>query len=79
MEQLQSKSRTRAVTYPRQVSYHFCRKYTNSTLAEIGASLNRNHSSVVRALGNFETTLRTNPNVRDAVDYLTEKFGKAYL
>ena len=79
MEQLMSKSRSRTVTYPRQVSYYFCRKYTNSTLAEIGSSLNRNHSSVVRALGNFETALRTNPNVRDAVDYLTKKFEKAYL
>ncbi len=78
-EQMRSKSRNRAVTYPRQVSYFFCRKYTNSTLAEIGASLNRNHSSVVRALSNFESSLRINRSVRDAVAYLTQLFEKECL
>ncbi len=79
LEQLGSKSRSRAVTYPRQVSYYFCRKYTNATVAEIGQSLNRNHSSVVRALKGFEDNLLTNRSIRDAVDILTQRFEKEYL
>jgi len=79
LDQLRSKSRSRTVTYPRQMSYYFCRKYTNSTLAEIGKCFNRNHSSVVRALNKFESSLRTNRSIRDAVDFLTEKFEKSYL
>ena len=78
LEQLRSKSRSRVVTYPRQIAYYFCRKYTNSTLAEIGQSLNRNHSSVVRALGKFEEHLRVNRSIRDAVDFLTQKFQKEH-
>jgi len=78
-EQLQSKSRSRVVSYPRQVSFYLCRKYTNNTLADIGKCFSRNHSSVIRALNNFETKIRTNKSIRDALHYLTDKFEKAYL
>lgn len=79
LDQLRSKSRSRTVTYPRQMSYYFCRKYTNSTLAEIGKCFNRNHSSVVRALNKFESNIRTNRSIQDAVHFLVEKFEKVYL
>ncbi|MBN2466829.1 MAG: chromosomal replication initiator protein DnaA [Deltaproteobacteria bacterium] len=79
LDQLQSKSRSRGVTYPRQVAYYFCRKYTDITLSAIGENFGRNHSSVLRALNKFETSMRTNRNVRDAINYLTDKFEKSYL
>lgn len=78
-DQLQSKSRNRAISYPRQVAYYFCRKYTDFTLAAIGKYFNRNHSSVLRALNNFEIMLRTNRGVRDALNFLTQKFEKSYF
>ncbi|MBW1679124.1 MAG: chromosomal replication initiator protein DnaA [Deltaproteobacteria bacterium] len=76
-DQLQSKSRCRAISYPREVAYYFCRKYTDSTLSAIGKCFNRNHSSVLRALNKFETTIRTNRGIKDALNYLTQKFEKA--
>jgi len=78
-DQLKSKSRSKVVSYPRQIAYHFCRKYTESTLADIGRSFNRNHSSVLRALNNLETALRINRGVKDALNYLTQEFEKAYF
>ena len=78
-EQLKSKSRLRSISYPRQVAYYFCRKYTDSTLSTIGSSFNRNHSSVLRALNNFEITLRVNRGVKDAVNLLTKKFEKLHF
>ena len=78
-QQLQSKSRSKIVSYPRQIAYYFCRKYTERTLADIGRSFNRNHSSVLRALNNLETALKINRGVKDALNYLTQEFEKAYL
>ena len=78
-DQLHSKSRCRAVNYPRQVAYYFCRKYTDNTLTAIGKCFNRNHSSVLRALNRFDIAIRTNRGIRDALDYLTKKFEKAYF
>ena len=78
-DQLQSRSRSRAISYPRQVAYYFCRKYTDRTLTDIGKYFNRNHSSVLRALNNFEIALRTNRGVRDALNYLTQKFEETYF
>jgi chromosomal replication initiator protein len=79
LEQLKSKSRARAINYPRQIAYYLCRKYTDSTLETIGKLFNRNHSSVIRALNQFEILLRTNRGVRDLVNLLTQKFEKTYL
>lgn len=79
LDQLKSKSRTRTVNYPRQVAYYFCRRYTDRTLADIGKFFNRNHSSVIRGLSQFETALHTNKSVKDIVNHLAEKFEKTYL
>ena len=78
-EQLKSKSRSRTINYPRQIAYYFCRKYTDSTLSTIGSFFNRNHSSVLRALNQFEISLRTNRGVKDAVNLLTQQFEKIYF
>jgi len=78
-EQLKSKSRSRTINYPRQIAYYFCRKYTDKTLATIGSFFNRNHSSVLRALNQFEISLRTNRGVKDAVNLLTQQFEKIYF
>ena len=78
-EKLQSKSRSRSVAYPRQVAYYLCRKYTETTLSDIGSCFGRNHSSVLRALNNFETSIRINKSIRDALNYLTDKFEKTCL
>lgn len=78
-EQLKSKSRSRTINYPRQIAYYFCRKYTDSTLSTIGGFFNRNHSSVLRALNQFEMSLRTNRGIKDAINLLTQKFEKTYF
>ena len=78
-EQLKSKSRSRTINYPRQIAYYFCRKYTDSTLSTIGSFFNRNHSSVLRALNQFEMSLRTNRGVKDAINLLTQQFEKIYF
>lgn len=78
-EQLKSKSRSRTINYPRQIAYYFCRKYTDSTLSTIGSFFNRNHSSVLRALNQFEISLRTNRGVKDAINLLTQQFEKIYF
>lgn len=78
-EQLKSKSRARTINFPRQIAYYFCRKYTDNTLSTIGDFFNRNHSSVLRALNQFEISLRTNRGLKDAINLLTQQFEKIYF
>ena len=44
---LQSKSRKKIYSYPRNIYVYLCRNYTNATLEDIGRSLNRNHSTII--------------------------------
>ncbi len=50
ISQLQSKSRTRSLTLPRQITMYLSRKLTNMSLTEIGGFLGgRDHSTVIHA------------------------------
>ncbi len=49
-EELKSRSRKRAVTFPRQVGMYLARKHTDESLADIGRLYNRDHSTVLYAI-----------------------------
>ncbi|MBE7445567.1 MAG: chromosomal replication initiator protein DnaA [Planctomycetia bacterium] len=50
VSQLQSKSKTRSLTLPRQIAMHISRKLTNMSLMEIGGYIGgRDHSTVIYA------------------------------
>jgi len=57
---MQSKSRKKVITFPRQVAMYLARKYTNESLVEIGKLFNRDHSTVLHAI-----KVVTNQVVRD--------------
>ena len=50
IKDLQSRSRKRAISFPRQVAMYLCRKHTDSSLADIGKKFNRDHSTVLHAI-----------------------------
>jgi len=64
ISQLQSKSRTRSLTLPRQIAMYLSRKLTNISLTEIGGFLGgRDHSTVIHADEKVTRLLKEDKNL----------------
>ncbi len=50
VKELQSKSRKKAITTPRQIAMYLARKYTEESLVDIGKAFNRDHSTVLHSI-----------------------------
>ncbi len=73
---LVSRSRRRSITFPRQVAMYLTRKYTDHSLADIGALYNRDHSTVLHAIKVVTHKCSRKNDVREQVDILSRKLKK---
>lgn len=70
-EGLRSKTRTKALTTPRQVAMYFMRELLGLQLVEIGAAFGgRDHSTVIHSLGRVAGSLREDPTFAQRVGKL---------
>ena len=76
VQDLQSRSRKKTVTFPRQVSMYLARKYTDEGLAEIGKVFNRDHSTVLHSVRKITDAISRNGSVRGQVELLAKKLQK---
>lgn len=76
---LQSKSRKRAVAFPRQVCMYLARKHTGYALADIGRALNRDHSTVVHAVRTISAKIARDGSTRGQIELLSDKLEKKFL
>ena len=68
LSDLQSKKRTNAVAYPRQVAMYLARKITRHSLAEIGGFFGgRDHSTVLHAVDKIDKLVGKDAQCRDVV------------
>ena len=73
VEELQSRSRKRAVTFPRQVAMFLTRKYTRESLADIGSYYNRDHSTVLHAIKVITRDMSRKTSIREQMELLCSK------
>ncbi len=74
-EGLRSKTRTKALTAPRQVAMHFMRELLGMQLVEIGAAFGgRDHSTVIHSLDRVLSSLREEPVFAQRVGKLRSEF-----
>ena len=73
VEDLRSRSRKRAITFPRQVGMYLTRKYTDKSLADIGSLYNRDHSTVLYAIKAITKDMSQQTAVREQVELLCNK------
>jgi len=73
---LKSKSRKRSITFPRQVGMYLTRKYTDQSLADIGALYNRDHSTVLHAIKVITQNRSRKTAVREQINMLCRKLKK---
>ncbi|MBC8318272.1 MAG: chromosomal replication initiator protein DnaA [Desulfobulbaceae bacterium] len=76
---LKSKSRKKTISFPRQTAMYLSRKYTEESLADIGNTFNRDHSTVVHAVRTITQKIARNSSVRGQIDYLADKIEKQML
>ncbi len=74
--ELQSRSRKKAFTFPRQVAMYLCRKHTEDSLADIGKEFNRDHSTVLHSIKKVTQLTTRNISVDEQVKLLSSKLGK---
>lgn len=70
---MQSRSRKKAVTFPRQVAMYLARKYTDSSLADIGKVLHRDHSTVLHSIKVVSNRAVRDGSVSAQLDLLSTK------
>jgi len=73
---MQSKSRKKTITFPRQVSMYLARKYTEQGLMEIGKVFNRDHSTVLHSVRVISEAISRNGSIRGQVELLAKKLQK---
>ncbi len=75
-DDLQSRSRKRSIAFPRQVAMYLTRKYTDKSLADIGAMYNRDHSTVLYAIKTITLDMSRQPSTREQVEMLCAKLKR---
>ena len=71
-----SRSRKKAISFPRQVAMYLCRKHTESSLSDIGKEFNRDHSTVLHAIKVVTGKANANIAVGEQVSLLSKKLKK---
>jgi len=69
-EMVTSLSRKKAYAYPRNIYAYLCRHYSDDTLAEIGKTINRSHSTVLYSVEQVAHRMKTDRNLKHQVEFL---------
>lgn len=76
-DQLVSVSRTREVSFPRQLAMYFIRKHLDTPYPSIGQAFNRDHSTVMHAVSKIEENVRQNDELTiKAIEEIEDRVGK---
>ena len=75
-EVLLSRSRRKAVYYPRQVAMYLCRQHTDATLTAIGKAFGRDHASVIHSLAVIHRKCQSDAVTRHKVAFLADQIFK---
>ena len=76
LSELQSKRRTAAITWPRQVAMFLARHITRHSLEEVGAYFGgRDHTTVMYGVSKVQKGLNKEPEVRQQLNELLQRLG----
>lgn len=74
IEELESKRRTRAISYPRQIAMFLCREMTDLSLPKIGEEFGgRDHTTVIHAYEKILRELKEKPDLPDKLEKLKKE------
>ena len=73
VKEVESRSRKRCFSHPRQIAIYLARRYTDSPLQTIGRHFNRYHATVLHAINIVDREVKANQEVKRQVDFLCDK------
>ncbi len=73
VQDLQSRSRKKSITFPRQIAMYLARKHTEESLVDIGRTFNRDHSTVLHSIKVVSSQLLRDNSLSAQVDILSNK------
>lgn len=73
IQDLQSRSRKKSITFPRQIAMYLARKFTEESLADIGRAFNRDHSTVLHSIKVVANQLARDNSVSGQLEILSNK------
>lgn len=73
VDELQSRSRKKILTFPRQVAMYLCRKHTENSLADIGKEFRRDHSTVLHSIKKVTDLKLRNTSIQEQINLLSNK------
>jgi len=76
LEDLQSRSREKRISLPRQIAMYLCRKHTDCSLGDIGKLFKRNHATVVHAIKTINTKVVRDASLAGQVHLLSDKLKR---
>ncbi|HZH92518.1 MAG TPA: chromosomal replication initiator protein DnaA, partial [Tissierellaceae bacterium] len=77
MDDFNSKKRTRAIAYPRQIAMYLTRELTDLSLPKIGDEFGgRDHTTVIHACEKISTDIQSDYQLRNKIDNIIEELGK---
>ncbi len=77
MDEFNSKKRTRAIAYPRQIAMYLTRELTDMSLPKIGDEFGgRDHTTVIHACEKVINDLKSDHQLRNKIDSIIEELGK---
>lgn len=77
MDDFNSKKRTRAIAYPRQIAMYLTRELTDLSLPKIGDEFGgRDHTTVIHACEKISTDMVSDHQLRNKIDNIIEELGK---
>jgi chromosomal replication initiator protein len=72
IEDMKTKKRTRAISFPRQIAMYLCREMTDASLPKIGEEFGgRDHTTVIHACEKISNELKTDSNLNLTIKKIT--------
>jgi chromosomal replication initiator protein len=73
LSDMRTKTRTKAVAFPRQIAMYLARQLTHASLAEIGRAFGgKDHTTVLHGVDKVQTLLADDPKFKKTIDTLTQ-------
>lgn len=74
IEDFNSKKRTRAIAFPRQIAMYLCRELTDLSLPKVGEEFGgRDHSTVIHACDKISNDIKKDLNLRNTIEKLKKQ------
>lgn len=76
---MSSKRRPRSIAVPRQVAMYLCRRFTQSSLPEIGNAFDKTHATVLHACRAVECRMDIDSQLRVSIESISQKLGRKLM